>query len=54
MKKTNSNSTLEIWGGRYINYPKTRKPEDIDKIILQVEPTMHDDTYIVEVIDNDK
>lgn len=54
MKKTDSNSTLEIWGGKYINCPGIREPEDANKIILQVEPTMDADTFIVEVINNDK
>lgn len=54
MKKTDSNSTLEIWGSKYINHPETREPEDVNKIILQVEPAMGADTYIVEVINNDK
>lgn len=54
MKKTDSNSTLEIWGGQYINRPEIREPEDVNKIILQVEPTMDAGTFIVEVINNDK
>ena len=54
MKNTDSNSTLKIWDGKYINYPKIREPKDANKIILQVEPTMDADTFIVEVINNDK
>lgn len=54
MKKTDPNSTLEIWGGRYINHPGIRDPEDVNKTIIQVEPAADADTFIVEVINNDK
>lgn len=54
MKKTKSNSTLEVWGVQYINCPETREPGDVNKIILQVEPTMNANTFIVEVTNNGK
>lgn len=54
MKKTDSNSTIEIWGRKYINYPEIREPADINKVIIQVEPTADPDTYIVEAIKNEE
>jgi hypothetical protein len=54
MKKTNSNSTLEVWGVQYINCPETREPGGVNKIILQVEPTTNANTFIVEVTNNGK
>ena len=54
MKKTDSNSIIEIWSVEYINQPKNRNPEDYNKVIIQIEPTADTDMYIVEVINNEE
>lgn len=50
MFKTRAESTIEIWGMKYINSPKTRQPQDINKKIIQIE-SVGNDNYIVEVVD---
>ena len=51
MKATFDNSRIEIWNKSYINSPKTRFEMDKNVRIVQIEPTVREDNYIVEVID---
>lgn len=54
MKKTNTDSKIEIWSDTYINKPEKREPQDQRKMILQIEPGSNARAYIVEVIDPGK
>ena len=51
MKATFDNSRIEIWCGDYINNPERRDKKDINVKIVQIEPTVREDDFIVEVID---
>lgn len=51
MKKTRKNSRIKVWPIHFINYPETRKPEDQNAVILQIEPGKFSGEYIVEVVD---
>ena len=51
MKAKYDNSRIEIWCGDYINNPEIRDEKDINVKIVQIEPTVREDDYIVEIID---
>ena len=53
MVKTDPKSRIEIWGSAYINDRDagTRKKEDKNVDILQIEPGNCPDDYIVEVVE---
>lgn len=51
MIKSRRDSCIEIWSDKYINNPKDRNSEDLDKDIIQIEPAGGDQlNFIVEVI----
>lgn len=53
MVKINSFSTIEIWSADYVNKVYTRREEDTDAEIVQIERANHNGTmFIVEVIRN--
>lgn len=52
MRKSRKDSRIEIWEVNYINNQYgERNNEDIDVVILQIEPGHSPDDYIVEVVD---
>ena len=51
MKATFDNSRIEIWCGDYINNPERREEKDQNMKIVQIEPSVREDDYIVEIID---
>lgn len=53
MIKTRDDSTIEVWGERYITFRENRQPADQNKIVIQIEHGAGTN-YIVEVIDKDK
>lgn len=50
MKKTRKNSSIKVWPPHYINYPETRRTEDQNAVIVQIEPGKVSGDYIVEVV----
>lgn len=50
MVKIQKGSRIEIWCANYINNPKTRRPEDRNVEIVQIEHIEGTKDYIVEVI----
>ena len=53
MQKISENSTIEIWGGNYINDISCRDENDKNVEILQIERGSVEDDYIVEFIRKD-
>lgn len=49
MKKTDSNSAIEIWSDCYINNPGTRVETDREAVIVQIEHA-EGCNYMVEVV----
>lgn len=49
MKKEFNNSRIEIWSKDYINNPSARWEEDKNAEILQIEPAINSEDFIVEV-----
>lgn len=48
MRKTYSETRIEVWHENYINYPLNRQREDEDLVVVQAEHSV-DDLYLVEV-----
>lgn len=53
MKKISKNSSIEIWGGKYINNISCRDENNKNVEILQIERGSMEDDYIVEFIRKD-
>lgn len=53
MQKISVYSTIEIWGGKYINDISCRDENDKNVEILQIERGSMEDDYIVEFIRKD-
>ena len=49
MKRTEIGSRIEIWSANYINKNITRKEEDENVDIIQIENANVDGDYIVEI-----